>query len=402
MDTRPGGCIPGLPVKLALVGDPAPALPGDTLTVLADCAALLQGEWDAAAVTVCPRQTEDMTAALRALAAAGDFSRVRVIAPEGTCCAGLAEQAEKALQGCLVERVLLPIAAEEPDAEPAPAIAPADASPIREETLPAPLAVLRFYMAAAFSAPPKQGCAAALARHFPADPDMITAAASLSRETVFLRPEPDGTLSVRAFSAAGEHLPGPEAILAAAGMLRDRERQLFPGTYNIRTRAGFVQINVGEELVWIEHAAGPLRRMLEEQERSALYAALGLPDAETEIRPCLAGEGIALLELPDKEVLSKASPERVFVRTLEELDIDGVCLYYRTGGEETAWLRVFGDLPPGKGAALLGWWLPMLRRAGAECRFRAEGREYRTFTGPDGRLFLGGQVSSGETPIRCE
>ena len=111
---------------------------------------------------------------------------------------------------------------------------------------------------------------------------------------------------------------------------------------------------------------------------------------------------IALLELPDKEALSKASPERGFVRTLEELDIAGACLYYRTGGEETAWLRVFGDLPLGKGAALLGWWLPMLRRAGAECRFRAEGREYRTFTGPDGRLFLGGQVSSGETPIRCE
>ncbi|MBQ3277209.1 MAG: PhzF family phenazine biosynthesis protein [Oscillospiraceae bacterium] len=403
---RPGGCLPGLPIKLALWGEPAPELPGDTLTVLADCAALLQKEWSAATVTVCPRVTGDMTAALRALSAAGDFRCVRVIAPDVPCCAGLAEHVAAALPERKLERVLLPVSVGEPEPEPAPAPAPADVSPIRAETSPAPVSSLRFYPAAAFSPDAEPGVAAAFARRFPAEEDMALSAEKLRRETVFIRPERDGSLTVRAFAPAGELQPGPAAILAAAGMLRARERQLGSGTYNIRTVGGFVQINVGEELVWIEHAAGPLRRMLNEEERAALYAALGLPDRETEIRPCLAGDAAALLELPEGEELSSVSAGESLAAALEKTGASGICLYRRTGAEETAEIRSFGPegdpLPPGRGAGLLGWWLPLLRRAGAECVFREEDREYRTFTGPDGRLFLGGRVSSGASPIRGE
>ena len=399
---RPGCCLPGLPVKLALVEEEAPALPGHTLTVLADCAALIKKEWDAAAVTVCPRITPELIRPLAAAAKAGRFTRVRVIAPDTPCCADLAERVTLALPELELERVLLPI----PREEPKPAPVRIDVSPIRAETSPAPLSTLRFYPAAAFSANADEGVAAALARRFPAEGDMILAAERLGRETVFVRPEQDGTLTVRAFSPAGERQSGPASILAAAGVLRDRERQLWSGTYNIRTAAGFVQINVGEDLVWIEHAAGPLRRMLDEDERAALYKALGLSDAGTELRPCLAGDGTALLELPAGERLSAAAPGEDFTSTLERIGASGACLFERTGTEETALLRGFdpeGDsLLPGKAAGLLGWWLPLLRRAGAECVFRERDREYRTFTGPDGRLFLGGQIAAGESPIRLD
>ena len=399
---RPGGCLPGLPVKLALVEVDAPALPGDTLTVLADCAALMRKEPDAAAVTVCPRITPELTRPLAAVAKAGRFTRVRVIAPDTPCCAELAERVAAALPELELERVLLPADREEPKPDPVRV----DISPIRAETSPAPLSALRFYPAAAFSANADAGVAAALARRFPAEEDMILAAEMLGRETVFVRPERDGTLTVRAFSPAGERHSGPAAILAAAGVLRDRERQLWSGTYNVRTAAGFAQINVGEDLVWIEHAAGPLRRMPDDAERAALYETLGLPDADTELRPCLAGDGTALLELPAGESLSAAAPGEGFASTLESIGASGVCLYERTGTEETARLRSFGPegetLPPGKAAGLLGWWLPLLRRAGAECVFREGDREYRTFTGPDGRLFLGGRIAAGESPIRLD
>ena len=403
---RPGGCLPGLPLKLALVGEEAPALPGDTLTVTADCAALLQKEWDAAAVTVCPRLTEDMAAPLRALAEAGSFSRVRVIAPDTPCCAVLAERVARALPELDMERANLPTPEDTPEKASAPVPEKVDIAPIREDPVHASLPALRFYSAAAFSPEAETGVAVALARHFPTEADMAIAAKNLRRETVFVRPEEDGTLTVRAFSPAGEHQPGPGAILAAAVVLRDRERQLWSGTYNVRTRAGFVQLNLGEELAWIEQAAGPLVRMLEESEGAALYAALGLEVTATEIRPCLAGDAVALLEFPAGEELAVVSPRAELAGVLETMNASGVCLYHRTGEGETALCRSFDrdgkELSPGKGAGLLGWWLPLLRRAGAECVFREGNREYRTFTGPDGRLFLGGTVATGDQPVRGE
>ena len=406
MQERPGGCLPGLPIKLSLLGTAAPALPGDTLTVLADCAALLEKTWDPATVTVCPRLFDGGGAALRALADAGNFSRVRVVTADDPCCAALAEQVRRALPELPVEEARLPAPEDRAEETRPPAVETVDITPIRAETAPVPLAALRFYPVSAFTPDPSAGCAASLSAHFPGEEDMRLAAAILGKEAVFLRPERDGTLTVRSFSAREELQPGPETILSVAAAVRDGEKQLWPGTYNVRTVGGFVQINVGEDLLWIEHAAGPLRRMLEETERAALYAALGVPDRGTEIRPCFAGESVVLLELPEGEDLSGARPGKTLAHAMKKMGAAGLVLYRRSGEEETAIYRFFNsegrETVSGRGAGLLGWWLPLLRRAGAECLFRQGDREYRTFTGPDGRLFLGGRAALGEQLIRID
>ena len=272
--------------------------------------------------------------------------------------------------------------------------APAETEPTEElpisalerETNHESTETLRFHRLAA-----PRAMAAAAVHGFPTDEDMRSAAAQLGRETVFFKCETDGSVSVRCFTGAGEQSTDTDAITLALSCARDREKLLVPGTYIVRTLSGFIQANVGEELVWTEAAAFTLRRMLSEEEDASLRAALGVFTGKTELRSCLAGDVPLVL----MEVSGGAEATALSKAPLPVPDAAGVLLYTREAdGETVARARLIAEnvCPTGAAASLLAGWLHLLRRAPAEGAYAVNGERLLTSAGPDGRLFIAGTV----------
>lgn len=150
-------------------------------------------------------------------------------------------------------------------------------------------------------------------------------------ETVFVRVNGDGTISLRYFTPAGEvelcgHATiGSFALLRAIGKIGD-------GTHLAHTKAGELNIEVQGETVWMDMAPPRLLRELTDAELPELYEAYGLTVADKPegYMPKIVSTGLTDIMMPVKnhEILMRAvQNERAVTELSRRYDVTGVHMF---------------------------------------------------------------------------
>lgn len=98
-------------------------------------------------------------------------------------------------------------------------------------------------------------------------------------ETAFIHMEPDGSVSLRYFTPAGEVDLCGHATVASFALLRQLEK-IGDGDHIAHTKAGELNITVRGGTVWMDMAPPQLIGDIPAAERAALYAAYGLTEAD--------------------------------------------------------------------------------------------------------------------------
>lgn len=167
-------------------------------------------------------------------------------------------------------------------------------------------------------------------------------------ETAFVRREPDNTVTLRYFTPAGEVDLCGHATIASFSLLRQKG-YIADGDHIAHTRAGELNITVGDGMVWMDMAPPQLLRQLTAGEWGAFYAAYGLTedDRPDELTPAIVSTGLADVMLPvrDHETLMRAVQNEAAVTALsKQYDVTGVHMFCLGGEDCTAYCSNYAPL----------------------------------------------------------
>jgi len=167
-------------------------------------------------------------------------------------------------------------------------------------------------------------------------------------ETAFINMEPDGSVSLRYFTPAGEVELCGHATIASFALLREKGL-IADGELAAHTRAGDLKVTVQGGTVWMDMAPPRLLRRLTEQEWGAFYEAYGLDagDRPPELAPAIVSTGLADVMLPvrDHDTLMRAVQDEAAVTALSrQYDVTGVHMFCPGGTECTAWCSNYAPL----------------------------------------------------------
>ena len=176
-------------------------------------------------------------------------------------------------------------------------------------------------------------------------------------ETAFIHMEPDGSVSLRYFTPAGEVDLCGHATVASFALLRQLEK-IGDGDHIAHTKAGELNITVRGGTVWMDMAPPQLIGDIPAAERAALYAAYGLTEADCPegYIPRMVSTGLADIMMPvrDHETLMRAVQNAPVVTELSrKYDVTGVhmfcpeeCATGTSNGALTYYLYLRGDVKP--------------------------------------------------------
>ena len=166
-------------------------------------------------------------------------------------------------------------------------------------------------------------------------------------ETAFVTAEPDGGVTLRYFTPAGEVELCGHATIASFALLR-RLGRIGDGTVTAHTRAADLRIEVQGDTVWMDMAPPRWLRELTEQELPALYGAYGLTPADRPegLLPAIVSTGLADIMMPvrDHDTLLRAVQNEAAVTALSrQYDVTGVHMFC-PGDGCTAWCSNYAPL----------------------------------------------------------
>ena len=150
-------------------------------------------------------------------------------------------------------------------------------------------------------------------------------------ETAFVTVEPDGSVTLRYFTPAGEVELCGHATIASFALLRKLER-IGDGIAAAHTKAADLRIEVRGDTVWMDMAPPCWLRELTEQELPPLYAAYGLTptDRPEGLLPAIVSTGLADIMMPvrDRDTLLRAVQNEAAVTALSrQYDVTGVHMF---------------------------------------------------------------------------
>mgnify|MGYP004521849801 FL=1 len=167
-------------------------------------------------------------------------------------------------------------------------------------------------------------------------------------ETAFIHMEPDGSVSLRYFTPAGEVDLCGHATVASFALLRQLEK-IGDGDHIAHTKAGELNITVRGGTVWMDMAPPQLIGDIPAAERAALYAAYGLTEADCPegYIPRMVSTGLADIMMPvrDHETLMRAVQNAPVVTELSrKYDVTGVHMFCPGRDGVTAWCSNYAPL----------------------------------------------------------
>ena len=150
-------------------------------------------------------------------------------------------------------------------------------------------------------------------------------------ETAFVTVEPDGSVTLRYFTPAGEVELCGHATIASFSLLRALGR-IADGTLTAHTRAAELSVQVQGDTVWMDMAPPRWLRELTAPELPALYEAYGLTpsDCPDGLLPAIVSTGLADIMMPvrDHETLLRAVQNEPAVTALSQrYDVTGVHMF---------------------------------------------------------------------------
>ena len=167
-------------------------------------------------------------------------------------------------------------------------------------------------------------------------------------ETAFVRFLPDGAISVRYFTPAGEVDLCGHATIGTFALLRQLGK-IGDGLHTARTLAGNLAIEVAGSTVWMEMGQAKVLRQLTEAECPALYEAYGLTadHRPADLLPQIVSTGLADILLPvrDHDTLMAARQDAARVTELSrQYEVVGVHMFCLGEGDCTAYCSNFAPL----------------------------------------------------------
>ena len=150
-------------------------------------------------------------------------------------------------------------------------------------------------------------------------------------ETAFVTVEPDGSVTLRYFTPAGEVELCGHATIASFSLLRALGR-ISDGTLTAHTKAAELSVQVQGDTVWMDMAPPRWLRELTAPELPALYGAYGLTpsDCPDGLLPAIVSTGLADIMMPvrDHETLLRAVQNEPAVTALsQQYDVTGVHMF---------------------------------------------------------------------------
>lgn len=184
---------------------------------------------------------------------------------------------------------------------------------------------------------------------FPPEADMQRIAALIKHsETAFVRESSAGAFSLRYYSPCMEVDLCGHATIAAFRVLY-AEKALPAGDYRIETRAGALGLRLEADAVWLDMAPGRIRHTLPREDALAVYASLGLSEADAPegLPACVVGTGLDDIMLPVKSLasLQAASLDReALIKLSRHYGVAGAHLFCLDDPHCTAHCRNFAPL----------------------------------------------------------
>ena len=150
-------------------------------------------------------------------------------------------------------------------------------------------------------------------------------------ETAFVTVEPDGSVTLRYFTPAGEVELCGHATIASFSLLRALGR-IADGTLAAHTKAAELSVQVQGDTVWMDMAPPRWLRELSAPELPALYEAYGLTpsDCPDGLLPAIVSTGLADIMMPvrDHEMLLRAVQNESAVTALSQrYEVTGVHMF---------------------------------------------------------------------------
>ena len=167
-------------------------------------------------------------------------------------------------------------------------------------------------------------------------------------ETAFVTREPDGSVSLRYFTPAGEVELCGHATVASFALLRQLG-SVPDGDCTAHTKAGELTVTVRGDTVWMDMAPPQLLADIPSDERAALYAAYGLTEGDCPAGyiPRIVSTGLADIMLPvrDHDTLMRAVQNAPAVTELSrKYDVTGVHMFCPGADGVTAWCSNYAPL----------------------------------------------------------
>lgn len=167
-------------------------------------------------------------------------------------------------------------------------------------------------------------------------------------ETAFVRRTGERAFHIRYFTPAEEVDLCGHATIASFTVLRETGA-VQPGVYALHTRSGDLEIEVGEDSVWMDMAAPTDGRTFSEEEQTELYAAYGLAlaDRPAGLEPQAVSTGLMDILLPVKSracLDGAVQKEREVTGLSRRYGVVGVHMFCPERGEVTARCRNFAPL----------------------------------------------------------
>lgn len=167
-------------------------------------------------------------------------------------------------------------------------------------------------------------------------------------ETAFVRVEPDGSVTLRYFTPAGEVDLCGHATIASFALLRQIDK-IGDGIFTAHTKAGELQIRVSGETVWMDMAPPQLLRTIEKKDWEALYGAYGLRSEHCPegFVPKIVSTGLADIMMPvlnHEVLLSAVQDERAVTELSRHYDVTGVHMFCPGGEDCTAYCSNYAPL----------------------------------------------------------
>lgn len=190
---------------------------------------------------------------------------------------------------------------------------------------------------------------AALVDSFPPEGLMRAVAAEFRHsETVFIRPEADGSFTLRYFTPAGEVALCGHATIAAFSLLFGLGR-IGNGSFIANTGSGRLTVDVNSGTVWTDMASPAPVEPVRAEDVRALAAAFGLDAGSLSdtLEPVIASCGLrdVLLPVKDRAALLRAVQNEKAVSELSErLRCTGVHMFCPGDGGHTAYCSNFAPL----------------------------------------------------------
>lgn len=167
-------------------------------------------------------------------------------------------------------------------------------------------------------------------------------------ETVFVTREPDGAITLRYFTPAGEVELCGHATIAAFSLLR-QEGLIAGGVHTAHTKAADLTVEVSGGAVWMDMAPPRLLRKLTAGEWPELYAAYGLTEADRpgELEPWIVSTGLADIMLPVRShdvLMAAVQNESAVTELSRRYDVTGVHMFCVDGHACTAYCSNYAPL----------------------------------------------------------